>query len=88
MSDLKLRHALLALATAAALAGCGSSDNDDGAQGPPASNSDVPQAALASTDGLIAYVKELIATMTNETSEPVRLGDATLPVSETAEASN
>ena len=85
MSDLKLRHALLALATATALVGCGSSSNDDEGS---ASNSDFPSSALQSVDGLIAYAKQLIASSTNETSEPVRLGDATLPVSETAEASN
>ena len=88
MSDLKLRHALLALATASALAGCGGGDDGDSAQGPPSSNSDVPQAARQSQDGLVAYMKQLIASSTNETSEPVRLGDASLPVSENSEASN
>ena len=93
MSDLKLRHALLALATAAALGGCGGGGDDDNAgadaQGPPSTaGSDVPEAARQSADGLVAYVKQLIASSTNETSEPVRLGDAALPVSDTTEASN
>ena len=91
MSELKLRHVLVALATAAALAGCGGGGggNDEvGAQADTASNSDVPATALQSVDGLMAYGKQLIASMTNETSEPVRLGDATLPKSDTTEASN
>lgn len=93
MSHLKLRHALLVLATGAALVGCGGGDdrNDNGngtSPGASASDSDVPEAAQQSAEGLITYVKQLIATMTNETSEPVRLGGATLPVSDTTEASN
>ncbi len=83
MRNLQPRH-ILAAATVAitvALAGCGSSSDDGPSAGAPASQ--VPASAQASVSGLIAYLNELINTMTNETSEPIVLGDAVLPTSET-----
>jgi hypothetical protein len=48
----------------------------------------VPASALQSVSGLLAYMNDLIANHTNETSQPVFLGDATLPTSDTTEAAN
>lgn len=59
-----------------------------GGGGGGSSGSDLPASALQSSDGLIAYMKQLIATQTNETSEPIRLGDVTLPVSDNTEPAN
>lgn len=80
MTKSDLRCAAAVLAAAAFLAACGS--NGDG---PAASTSttDVPASAQSSVSGLIDYINSLIA-MTSETSEPVRLGDATLPTDDTA----
>lgn len=75
------------LALAAALAGCGSSSNDGGSSGS-ASTSDVPQSAQASVSGLMAYMNDLINNMTNNTSEPILVGDAVLPTSDTTEPVN
>lgn len=76
---------LLASAAAAAvlvLAGCG----DSGGVSSAASTSDVPASAQASVAGLVAYLNRLIDE-TSETSEPVVLGDAVLPVDDTTETS-
>ena len=81
MRKLHFRSAAVVLAAAALLSGCGSSDGDS--SGPSSATSDVPQRALSSVDGLIAYMNELIG-MTSETSSPVVLGDAVLPVDDTA----
>ena len=83
---------LIALVMTAALAACGggSGNGDVGAVGgsaggPPgaAATSDIPASALASVDGLIAFMNQLIDTGTNDTSEPIQLGDASLPVADT-----
>ncbi len=74
---------LASLAIALALSGCWSGDDDD--PKPPAASSGVPASATQSTKGLVDYLNELIATMTNDTSDPVVLGDAVLPVDDTAE---
>ena len=81
MNNIRLRNHLAVLAVAGVLAACGSSSDDN--SGPPASpSSQVPQSAQASVSGLIAFMNELINTMTNETSEPIVLGDAVLPTSD------
>ena len=77
---------LIVLAMTAALAACGSGGGSDVgvAPGPPApATSDVPASALASIDGLIAFMNQLVDTGTNDTSEPILLGDANLPVDDT-----
>lgn len=77
---------LLASASAVAvlaLAGCGDSSGVESAAAP---TSDVPASAQASVTGLVAYLNRLIDE-TNETSEPVLLGDAVLPVDDTTETS-
>ena len=80
MHKLQLRSAAVVLAAATLLAACGGSDDD----GPPgARTSEVPQSAQGSVAGLIDYINQLIG-MTSETSEPVFVGDAVLPVDDTA----
>ena len=82
-----LRWTVAAAATAF-LAACGSSDGD--ASPPPqqpALTTEVPQSAQDSVSGLVAYVKQLLAS-TDETSQPVLIGTAVLPVDNTGEPSN
>jgi len=89
MLKFKLYTPLIALVLTAALTACGDGGGDadfgGGAGGPPnpAATSDIPASALASVDGLIAFMNLLIDTGTNDTSEPILLGDATLPVDDT-----
>lgn len=75
---------LSALCVAAALAACGSNDGDDSTSTAttPTPTSGVPQSAQQSVTGLVAFLEQLIA-QTSETSEPILLGDAVLPTSET-----
>ena len=82
--------AALAVAVAAGLAACGSGSGGDnnagngtGTTGP---TSDIPLSAQRDTPGLIAYVTSLLG-MTSETSEPILVGDAVLPVDDHAEPS-
>ena len=82
------RHALLALCASAALTACGGGGGGGHDEAAPNRTSDVPASAQQSVSGLLAYVNDLIANKTNETSEPVFLGDATLPTSDTTEAAN
>jgi ABC-type glycerol-3-phosphate transport system substrate-binding protein len=84
MSNTSMRNVLLALAAGAVLAACGSNKDDDVAA-PAARTTDVPQSALDSPAGLVAYLNQLIDTMTNDTTEPILVGDAVLPLTETSE---
>ena len=79
MHTLHLRSAAVVLAASALLAACGSGSSDGTAQ---ASSTDVPASAQSSVDGLIAYINQLIG-QTSETTEPVVLGHAVLPTSDT-----
>ena len=91
MSKFNVRTPLIVLAMTAALAACGGDSGGvdvgsgaGGAPGGPApAKSDIPASALSSVDGLIAFMNQLIDTGTNDTSDPVLLGDATLPVNDT-----
>ena len=82
-----LRNVLLASATALALSACGGGGGDGGAPPvvtpTPGPTTDVPTSAMATTDGLLAYVKTLLG-MTSETGEPVVIGDIALPTDDTA----
>jgi len=68
---------------AAVLAACGGGDGDDG-DTPPAVVTEVPPSAQGSVEGLVAYLRQLI-TDTNETAEPVVIGNVVLPQDDTAE---
>jgi hypothetical protein len=86
MSKLLPRHGPAALAAALALAlalsGCGGGGGDEPAA---ARTSDVTASAQQSVGGLFTYLGDLIANRTGETTEPVLVGDAVLPTSESAE---
>lgn len=82
---------LIVLAMTAAVAACGGGGSGGGGGGgvaapasPAPATSNIPASALLSVDGLIAFMNQLIDTATNETSEPINLGDAALPVDDTA----
>ena len=75
------------LGAAALMAGCSSGSDDDTPGPATGASTDVPSSAQQSIEGLIAYLGELIAG-TGESTEPILVGDAELPTSETAEASN
>ena len=92
MPKFNLHKPLIVLAMTAAVAACGSGGDgaDFGGGGggggppiPPVTSADIPASALSSVDGLIAFMNLLIDTRTNDTSEPILLGDATLPVDDT-----
>lgn len=73
------------LAAAGTLTACGGGGGGGGTGGGGAvSGSDVPSSALQSSDGLVAFLKQLIAG-TSDTTEPIALGDVTLPTSDTTE---
>ena len=78
MFKLNIPKSLVALAVAAAVSACGS-DGGGGAAPPPVATTDVPASAQGSVSGLIAFMNGLIAS-TSETSEPILVGDAVLPV--------
>jgi len=87
-----VRLAAAVVTAALALAGCGGGSGEviapSTASTPstPGGGSEVPASALSSVDGLVAYLKQLIA-QTSDSSEPVVLGNAVLPVDDRAEPS-
>ena len=92
MLKFNLHKPLMVLVLTAGVAACGSgggsSDFGGGTGGTPnppnpSATSDTPASALASVGGLIAFMNQLIDTGTNDTSEPIVLGDASLPVDDT-----
>ena len=93
MNKFKIYTPLIALVMTAAIAGCGDGGGGDlgavggGAGGAPVvaapDPNSIPASALASVDGLIAFMNQLIDNGTNDTSEPIVLGDANLPVDDT-----
>ena len=85
---------IAALVGALALAGCGGGGSGGGGGFPGGAGSggggdgnNIPASALQSVDAFIAYMKGLVATA-QDSSEPISLGDAVLPVSDSAEAAN
>jgi hypothetical protein len=90
MPTLTNRTRVLVLAgVTALLAGCfggGGGDSPPVTTTAPPGNV-LPGSATASVASLIAYLQSLIAG-TDETSDPVLLGDAVLPVTETEGAQN
>jgi hypothetical protein len=87
-APLRLRTLLAAALAAMALGACGGDDhNEANAGGSANTGTDIPASATASVDGLLAYVNTLIAS-SSDTSEPVNVGNAVLPTSDTTEAAN
>lgn len=84
-STLALCSAVLALAACGGGSGdsgnAGNSGNNDGSGG--STSTSIPGSATASVDSFVAYMKVLIES-TNDTGEPVSLGDATGPDNDTA----
>ena len=78
-----IRYAAVALAAAAALAGCGGHSDNGAATA--TSGSDLPDSALQSVEGLVAWANDQIANHTSSTTEPLVLGNVTLPTSDTRE---
>ena len=95
MFKFNIHTPLIALVMTVGVAACGGGGGGGGADpgavgsvgGAPGAaapaTSDIPASALASVDGLIAFMNQLIDTGTNDTSEPLLLGDASLPVDDT-----
>ena len=78
------RPVFAALCAAAMLAACGGGGGDAAAPPAPAATVEVPGSASASVDGLVAYLKELVASAA-DMLEPVDVSAVTPPASETAE---
>lgn len=75
-----------AAAALALVAGCGGGNEEDGSRAAAASAAtQVPASALQSSEGLAAFLRTLNASATDSTSEPLILGDAVLPSSDSAE---
>ena len=87
MVKLNIRTTCLVLVMTAAVAACGGGGGSDAAapSSPtsPTLLSGIPASALDSVDGLIAFMNQLIDTGTNDTSEPILLGESVLPVNDT-----
>ena len=80
------RLGLALLAAAALLAACGGGGGDDCCIATnPGNGSQVPSSALQDSNGLVAYLKDLINNHTDDSSEPVALGSVELPVSNVIE---
>jgi hypothetical protein len=82
MFKLDAHKLLIAIVMTAGVAACGGGGGGGGsAPGEPAASSGgIAASALASVDGLVAFMNQLMDTGTNDTSEPILLGDASLPV--------
>jgi hypothetical protein len=85
MLRMKLQGATALAFMVLALAGCGGGGNggEPATTGATGSGSQVPASAQQSVGGLMAFLMELIAE-TSDTTEPVVLGDATLPTDDTS----
>ena len=82
---MKKMHGIALLGAALlALAACGSSSDDDG----PATTAttEIPSSATGSSAGLSSFAEGQIGA-TSDSSEPVLVGDATLPLDDTTETS-
>ena len=92
--NVRMVAAALLATGALALAGCGGGGSDGGpsniggnggGNGGGTSGGTVPATALQNSDGFIAYVKQVVANKLDG-SEPIDLGGAVAPTSNTAEA--
>lgn len=82
MVKLNIRTTCMALVMTAAVAACGGGGSGAAAPSVPTSLSGIPASALDGVDGLIAFITQLIDTGTNDTSEPILLGESVLPVND------
>ena len=78
------RPVLSALCAATLLVACGGGGGESTPPPTPPATVEVPASASASVDGLIAYLKELVASAA-DMLEPVDVSAVTPPGSETAE---
>lgn len=85
MKHIRTGAAVAAVALTLSLAGCGGGGDDNGGFVVEDRTTDVPASAQQDSAGLVAFLRDLIASRTDETSEPILLGDAVLPTSETLE---
>ena len=82
---MKKMHGIALLGAALLVLGaCGSSSDDGPAT--TAATTDIPSSATGSTAGLTSFAEGQIGA-TNDTSEPVLVGDASLPLDDTTETS-
>ena len=70
---------LIALVMTAGVAACGGGGGGSAPGAPAASSGGIAATALASVDGLVAFMNQLINNCPTDTSEPILLGDAILP---------
>lgn len=82
---MKLSNMLAAICAALVLTACGGGGGGGGG-GAAAATDGVPTAALASVDGFVSYMQQLVSDM-SETLEAFTLPDAALPTTETVETS-
>ena len=84
----KLHGFALLGATLLVLAACGSSDGDNAAPvvTTPVATTDVPASATGSAAGLLTYTTQQVGAK-SDTTEPLVVGDAVLPVDNTTETS-
>ena len=80
------RKTLAALAACTALAACGGGGGGGGDGAAAGSGAGGLAQAQSSVSGVIAYMQRLISS-TNETDEPLGLGEIKLPVDDTTEPS-
>lgn len=80
------RFLLLGIAGLAMLSACGGSGGDSVAVNadPNFAGSEVPSSAISSSAGAVAFARQLAAT-SNDTAEPIRVGDAVLATSDADE---
>ena len=88
MYKFAIHKLLIALVMTVGVAACGSGGDGGGFNGGgpfvgPAPSGSIPASALANVDGLVAFLNMLIDTDTNDTGEPILLGDANLPTDDT-----
>ena len=83
---MKKMHAMILLGAASALLAACSSSSDDAPAPTPVATTDIPSSATGSAAGLTAFVNGQIAA-TSDTSEPILVGDAVLPLDDSTETS-
>lgn len=85
---MKFSPLLAAIGAALVLTACGGGGGGGGGDGggSSAATDGIPTAALASVDGFVSYMQQLVSDM-SETLEAFTLPDAALPTTETVETS-